>query len=162
MLIRKATCGDLPRMMEIYRQSQARMVAGGNPSQWPVGHPSEEMVRRDIEREVSYVVEDSGTVVGVFAFVPGADTTYRVIEQGAWIDDTLPYCTLHRMGRAEEAHGIAAACFEWCSERCSSLRADTHRDNLTMQHCLVKAGFRYCGIIHVADGTPRLAYQKIL
>ncbi|MBO4402849.1 MAG: HD domain-containing protein [Bacteroidales bacterium] len=28
-----------------------------------------------------------------------------------------------------------------------------------MQHIVEKAGFQYCGIIHVADGTPRKAYQ---
>lgn len=28
-----------------------------------------------------------------------------------------------------------------------------------MQHCIRKAGFRYCGIIHLANGDERLAYQ---
>lgn len=40
-----------------------------------------------------------------------------------------------------------------------NLRADTHRNNRTMRHLLEKSGFRYCGIIHVADGSERLAYQ---
>ena len=30
-----------------------------------------------------------------------------------------------------------------------------------MQHLLEKNGFTRCGIIHVADGTPRIAYQKL-
>lgn len=30
-----------------------------------------------------------------------------------------------------------------------------------MQHILEKNGFARCGIIHVADGTPRIAYQKL-
>ena len=42
-----------------------------------------------------------------------------------------------------------------------SLRADTHADNKIMQHLLEKNGFTRCGIIHVADGTPRIAYQKL-
>ena len=46
-------------------------------------------------------------------------------------------------------------------EHCESLRADTHEDNKIMQHLLEKNGFVRCGIIHVEDGTPRVAYQKL-
>ena len=49
----------------------------------------------------------------------------------------------------------------WCLEHCESLRADTHADNKIMQHLLEKNGFTRCGIIHVADGTPRIAYQRL-
>ena len=42
-----------------------------------------------------------------------------------------------------------------------SLRADTHADNKIMQHLLEKNGFTRCGVIHVADGSPRFAYQKL-
>jgi hypothetical protein len=31
-----------------------------------------------------------------------------------------------------------------------------------MQHVISKAGFRYCGIIYLASGDERLAYQKIV
>ena len=40
-------------------------------------------------------------------------------------------------------------------------RADTHADNKIMQHLLEKNGFTRCGVIHVADGSPRFAYQKL-
>ena len=30
-----------------------------------------------------------------------------------------------------------------------------------MQHNIMKYGFRYCGIIHLASGDERLAYQKL-
>ena len=46
-------------------------------------------------------------------------------------------------------------------EHCQSLRADTHADNKIMQHLLEKNGFARRGIIHVEDGTPRVAYQKL-
>ena len=38
---------------------------------------------------------------------------------------------------------------------------DTHKDNAIMQHNIVKHGFSYCGIIHLASGDERLAYQKL-
>ena len=31
-----------------------------------------------------------------------------------------------------------------------------------MQNAVKKEGFQRCGIIHVADGTPRIAYDKLL
>ena len=37
-----------------------------------------------------------------------------------------------------------------------------YNENLTMQHIVAKAGFSYCGIIHLEDGDPRLAYQLVL
>ena len=46
-------------------------------------------------------------------------------------------------------------------EHCESLRADTHADNKVMQHLLESEGFTRCGIIHVEDGTPRIAYQRL-
>ena len=57
--------------------------------------------------------------------------------------------------------GVAAAVITWCLEHCESLRADTHADNKIMQHLLEENGFTKCGIIHVEDGTPRIAYQKM-
>ncbi len=63
--------------------------------------------------------------------------------------------------------GSAAAgiCFSWCAEQakmhgCSSLRADTHQDNRIMQHLLQKNGFVYCGVIHLANGVLRLAFER--
>ena len=56
---------------------------------------------------------------------------------------------------------MASEVIAWCLEHCESLRADTHADNKIMQHLLEKNGFTKCGIIHVEDGTPRIAYQKM-
>ena len=30
-----------------------------------------------------------------------------------------------------------------------------------MQRCILREGFSYCGVIHVADGTPRVAFERI-
>ena len=59
------------------------------------------------------------------------------------------------------SRGIAAACFDWCWSQSRNLRVDTHEDNRIMRHCIEKSGFGYCGIIHLQDGAPRLALQKI-
>ena len=64
--------------------------------------------------------------------------------------------------RDDIAKGIATACFDWCWTQIQNLRIDTHEDNVIMRHCIEKAGFRYCGVIHLLSGDPRLAFQKIL
>jgi len=42
-----------------------------------------------------------------------------------------------------------------------NIRIDTHKDNHIMQHNLAKYGFQYCGIIYIASGAERLAYQRL-
>lgn len=47
----------------------------------------------------------------------------------------------------------------WCIEQAGHVRIDTHRDNKTMQHVILKNGFEYCGIIYLKNGEQRLAYE---
>ena len=59
MRIRHAEEKDIPRMMEIYRYAREFMAAHGNPNQWgPTNWPPEELIRRDIRKEHSYVCEN--------------------------------------------------------------------------------------------------------
>lgn len=148
--------------MELFDQAKSIMRANGNFDQWNEGYPSRETAMTDIENGNSYVCcDDSGETVATFALIIGADPTYARIYDGSWIDDTLPYGTIHRLASTASSHGIASEVIRWCFERIPNLRADTHSDNLILQHILPREGFRYCGIIHLADGSPRLAYQKI-
>ena len=43
-----------------------------------------------------------------------------------------------------------------------SIRIDTHKDNVIMHHILRKYGFQHCGVIFLANGDPREAYQLTL
>ena len=103
----------------------------------------------------------NGRLEAVFAFILGPDPTYAKIEDGQWLNDEVPYGTIHRLASAGDRRGVASEVIAWCLEHCESLRADTHADNKIMQHLLEKNGFVRCGIIHVEDGTPRVAYQKL-
>lgn len=160
-VIRKSTYADVPRLMVLYREARDIQLESGNLHQWPEGFPTEEIVRQDIERGVGHVIEDGGEIVGAFALIFGADPTYAYIEGGAWLEDTLPYATIHRLGSLKSSRGVAQVCFDWCWEQCHNLRIDTHEDNAIMRHCVAKAGFRYCGVIYLLNGAPRLAYQKV-
>ena len=50
----------------------------------------------------------------------------------------------------------------FCSDFCDNIRMDTHEDNKIMQHLLEKNGFIRCGTVHIFNGDPRIAYQKII
>lgn len=158
--IRKARGEDLDRLMEIFGRARRFMESTGNASQWINGYPQRGLIAGEIEASHCHVCEDEqGRTVGTFCLIPGPDPTYSHIEEGAWPDDE-PYYVIHRMASDGSRKGIATACIEWCSKQFPRLRADTHADNKVMQHLLTKNGFSRCGIIHVANGTPRIAFQR--
>ena len=159
--IRPARESDIPDILAVLEAAKGIMRASGNPSQWKDGYPSREAILQDLEREAGFVVVDEGVIVAYFAFLPSPEPTYGYIEGGAWLDDTLPYHVVHRIGSLPGAHGIFQDLMDWCFARDPNIRIDTHRDNRIMQHCILKYGFRYCGIIYLANGDERLAYQKI-
>ena len=146
-MFRGAVRGDLPQILQIYAHAREAMAASGNPTQWGDNFPPQELLEEDIDSNRLFVYVVNGQLLGVFAFILGADPTYQVIEDGAWLNDTLPYGTIHRLASSGKSKGVASAV--------------THADNQIMQHLLEKNGFTRCGIIHVADGTPRIAYQKL-
>lgn len=161
MEIRKADMDDLDQIMGIYQYARTFMKRNGNPGQWGNEFPPRELIVADIKARQCYVCVDGDSLQGVFAFIVGEDPTYAVIEEGAWLSEE-PYGTIHRIAAAEGAKGIFSRCIAYCGEMVHNLRIDTHHDNKVMQHLIEKNGFRKCGIIYVADGSERLAYQLIL
>ncbi len=160
MIIKTAQITDLPEIMAVYAQARKYMAENGNATQWGAAYPSEELVKEDIRLGQCFVgTDDKEKIHFVFALIIGEDPTYLRIEQGAWLNNS-PYGTIHRLGSDGTHKGCFAECLTFCLNRIPNLRADTHRNNLTMQHLLEKYGFRRCGIIYVKDGSERLAYQR--
>lgn len=154
--IRLAEQTDLERILEIYAIARKFMADNGNPTQWKNEHPRREILEEDIRLRRLFVVEGED-VCGVFMFAIGDDPTYAYIE-GDWSADA-PYGVIHRI--AGVGGGIFAAALEFCAGQIHHLRIDTHADNKPMQHVVEKAGFSRRGIIYVADGTPRIAYDRV-
>ena len=159
--LRKATEQDLPAIMAVLEAGRGIMLASGNPNQWAKGYPTEEMVRRDIGPGYGIVMEEEGQIVAYFACIPSPDPTYAVINGGAWIDDEKPYYVVHRIASYPTVHGVFKAMMEYLDGITDNIRIDTHKDNRIMQHNLAKYGFQYCGIIYIASGAERLAYQRL-
>lgn len=156
--IRPAMQSDLDEIEKIYAGARRFMAQNGNPTQWANGYPNRELLEDDIRKGNLYAVTRDGEIVGVFLFVIGEDPTYGYIEGGTWRSDT-PYGTIHRI--ASSSSGIFAVCLEFCRSKCAHIRVDTHADNKPMQHLAEKYGFSRRGIIYVADGTPRIAYDLL-
>ncbi len=95
----------------------------------------------------------------VFTFIIGEDPTYKEIENGAWLNDK-PYGTIHRIASSGRQGGMLKASVRYCAQMIDNIRIDTHADNGPMQNALHRLNFTFCGIIYVADGSPRLAFQK--
>lgn len=160
--IRKASLPkDSERLMEVFAAAKDIMAADGNTNQWTDGYPSLDIVQSDIEKDGGFVVEDDGKIVAYFAFLPSPEPTYDKIYDGKWLDNSKPYHVVHRIASFPEAHGIFKSIMEFCFANERNIRIDTHRDNKIMQHNIEKHGFKYCGIIHLANGDERLAYQKM-
>lgn len=157
-IMRNAQLHDIPEIMALYENARAFMRKNGNPTQWSGGYPAESLIRQDIAQNNCYVCLENNMLVGTFALILGEDPTYQIIEQGAWHYD-LPYGTIHRLASAEHARGISKTCFDFCLGKINYLRIDTHADNMPMQAAIARYGFQKCGIIHIADGTPRLAFD---
>lgn len=157
LTVRKAVRDDLAQLLEIYANARAFMQTHGNPNQWPATYPGAERLGAEIDRGVCYVVMGEGKIQAVFCLIAGEDPTYRIIEDGAWPED-VPYATIHRMASAGRVGGIGQFCINWCLQQGLPLRADTHADNIYMQHALEKGGFVKCGKIYTEDGGLRWAY----
>lgn len=160
--IRHATSSDIDVLLCLADEARAIMRASGNMGQWVNGYPSRQVLLRDVELEASYLVLDgNGQPVGAFAFLPGPEPTYARIEGGQWLDDNAPYHVIHRIASRAHCHGVLKAIIDWCAAVDANLRIDTHSDNVIMRHLLPRLGFTYCGIIYLADGDERLAFQRL-
>lgn len=157
-MIRTAVLQDLPRLLEIYAAARSFMRAHGNLNQWNGPYPDKETLLDDIARQQLYVVESDGYIRGCFALIGGAEPTYHTIENGHWHADS-PYGTIHRIASDGSEKGIFHQCAQFASQHYDHLRVDTHADNYPMQGAVAKFGFLYCGIIHLADGSARMAYE---
>lgn len=156
--VRPVTADDLPEILPVYAYAREQMKKTGNPDQWGDDRPTKADLLAEIERGTLFRMDENGGLLGVFAFILGDDPTYVYIE-GAWPNDS-PYGTIHRVAKAPGAKDFLTKVVRWCETQSDVLRIDTHQDNAVMQKAIAKNGFSYCGVIYLADGSPRLAFQR--
>lgn len=159
-MIRTANESDLDIIMNIYNHAKKFMKENGNETQWHDNYPNKEIALNDIKNNVLFVYEENNIIHGVFTFIIGRDKTYEIIENGSWLSEE-PYGTIHRMASDGQIKGLFSKVLDFCDNKISHIRVDTHENNKVMNHLLIKHGFKKCGIIYVEDNTSRIAYEKI-
>ena len=155
--VRRAEMADFERISGIYAEARRFMREHGNASQWGNDRPSEEEVKTDICLGRLYVIADGAEICAVFELNSDGDECYRRIE-GEWLSP-LPYVAIHKVASSFRHRGMLHRIVQFAKGRRGHLKIDTHADNLVMQNALSKEGFSRRGIIHLADGSPRIAYE---
>ena len=174
MQIRKTTVGDIDAVMSIIEEAR-RTIAALGIDQWQNGSPNRAMIEEDISLGRGRAVTLNGEIVGTFALIFDGEPTYKIIEQGAWSfpdrTDTgeWSYLAIHRVAIsvASRGTGVSTAIIRYAEDTAraygrSSLRIDTHEGNVVMRRMLEKHGFVCRGVIHLENGDPRVAYEKLL
>ena len=163
--VRRAREEDIDRIMELVAMAQGYLHSKGI-HQWVNGYPSRELMMKDITDGDRYVVCEDGKILATVGIFFGEEPDYRVIENGEWINDS-GYVCIHRICVDNEYKGLGlgGVMVRYAEELCRknnirNIRCDTHEDNLSMRRMMEKNGFTYCGIIHLKNGDPRVAYQK--
>ena len=162
-----STLADIPVIMSIVKDAQEYLAELGI-DQWQDGYPTEEQIKLDIANNDSYVITQDFKIVGTTVFTFKPESTYKQIK-GEWLTNKeAAYGVIHRLAVADAYRkiGLAKFVFDECELRTKeknikSLRIDTHRDNIGMQHMLKKRGYQYCGIIYLDNGDERLAFEKV-
>ena len=168
MQIRLAEMNDLDALLVLIEEAR-QSIAKLGIDQWQDGNPSRAMIAQDIEKRRSYLVERSGQLCGTFALLDDGEPAYDAIYDGHWLtgDDSRDYIAIHRVAVAAacRGQGISTAIVEYAAQYArrkgrASVRIDTHRGNIVMRRMLEKHGFRYCGVIYLPGGAPRVAYER--
>lgn len=164
---RKADVSDIAEILELI-SGASRFLRENNVDQWQNDCPSEELILGDIKKGNGYVFfcDDKMCAYSMIGFYHEFD--YDEIYDGKWIDDDI-YAVLHRVAVADgfRGMGIGGKIIEIATDLAkekgkTSLRIDTHKDNLAMQRMLEKAGFTYCGRVYVSGTLERIAFNKVI
>lgn len=162
---RRATLVEIPQIWEILQQAiQKRKQEGSN--QWQDGYPNPEVIQKDIEKGVGFILTDNEIIVGYTAILLNDEPEYEKII-GKWLTNT-DFIVFHRVAISKNhlGKGLAKIMMNHIEtfaleNNIYSIKADTNFDNNAMIAIFEKSGYVYCGEVHFR-GSPRRAYEKVL
>lgn len=167
LALRYTKLEDIERVMEIIKQAQQYFKEKGI-NQWQNGYPNAKVIENDIKNGHSFVLIKNNKIVGTIAISFEGEATYNKIFEGDWKSNDN-YAVIHRIAVDQELKGIGLSSEMikqtelMCNKKSvGSIKVDTHEDNQAMQRSLIKNGFDYCGVIYLADGSKRVAFEKCL
>ena len=173
-IIRPTTPNDIGLVMSIIEEARATIAALGI-NQWQNGSPNRAMIEEDIALGHGRAVTLNGEIVGTFALIFDGEPTYSTIEQGSW---SLPdrtdtgewsYLAIHRVAIsvASRGTGVSTTIIRYAEDTArtlgrTSLRIDTPEGNVVMRRMLEKHGLTHRGTVHLENGDPRVAYERLI
>ncbi len=165
--LRHTKLEDIERVMEIITQAQKYFKENGI-DQWQNEYPNASVIENDIKNNHSYVLLKNNEIVATVAISFDGEDTYNKIFNGSWKSHG-DYVVIHRIAVDNHVKGTGLSS-EIITHTTSlamkkgvrSIKVDTHEDNLAMQRSLIKNRFDYCGVIYLADGSKRVAFEKLL
>lgn len=165
MELRLAKRHEINKVMEIINEAKSHLKQQGI-NQWQEGYPDCDCIRRDIEEEKGFFIDDQDTILGYLCIDYDGEPTYTHLN-GQWQSDEK-YVVVHRMAFTESARGRGTSDTVFClveemsrQKGIYSFRVDTDADNQKMQHILKKNGFTYRGTIWF-DSSEKIAFDKSL
>lgn len=167
MRVRPAKKSDLSDIVNCAERIKSEYFLRHDIPQWNNGYPSKEDFAADIEAGRLFVMYLGEALIGFISAGVEHDPCYDVVYDGEWTSEE-PYVVIHRLGINPDWHGMGmgTSLYGIAERLCEALdvhaiRADTHEKNEAMIHFLEKNGFRKVGVIHLQNGEPRIAFEKI-
>jgi GNAT superfamily N-acetyltransferase len=162
---RKANLTEQSPIWEILQQAILRRKADGS-DQWQDGYPNPEVVKKDIDSGIGFVLTLGEMIIGYCAILINDEPAYAGIE-GKWLTNGN-FVVVHRVAidNGHLGQGLSKKMFEYIetfaiNNKIYSIKADTNFDNVAMMKILEKLGYVYCGEVFFR-GAARRAYEKVL
>tara|TARA_B100000965_G_C19530870_1_gene731049 strand:- start:435 stop:944 length:510 start_codon:yes stop_codon:yes gene_type:complete len=162
---RQAKYSEASQIWQILKDAIQRRKEDGS-NQWQDGYPNMEVVKRDIEKKIGFVLTRNSTIIGYSAIIINNEPDYINIE-GSWLSDQ-DFIVYHRVAISKEflAKGMGKKMMKLIEQYARykniySLKADTNHDNIPMIKIFEKLGYSFCGIVYIRQ-SPRRAYEKVL
>lgn len=169
-MLRKATQKDFKTICKLINDGKKLLKLQGI-NQWQHGTPNEDIIKLDIEMENSYVYEIDNNVIATAMINFDKDRVYE--EYNIW-HNSDNYAAIHRfvIDKNYLGSGFSNKFIQVIKEYVykkgvSTIRIDTHENNLKMQRLLIRNDFCYCGEVKLyledeKEDKKRLAYDYII
>lgn len=162
---RKATVTEIPEIWTILQQAILRRKLDGS-QQWQDGYPNPDVVQKDIENGVGYVLTNDNSIIGYAAIIINDEPSYALLK-GKWLTND-DFIVVHRLAILEQflGKGLAQTMLRFTEDiavenNIYSIKVDTNFDNIPMLKIFEKSGYIYCGEV-TFRGAARKAFEKKL
>ena len=100
MIFRKTEKKDIAEVLKIIESAKKRMKNTGL-NQWQNGYPNENSIMEDVDKGISYIMEENGEILGTSVLTFEKEDLYENMKEGEWLS-AGEYAVIHRMAVSDE------------------------------------------------------------